>query len=161
MIRTFSDHFSFDIETVFKHLVLLEEAEAWISGHLQIDNKIYYENDRPVRYETNIYINDKWAKAVYDITKYEYIKEVRIIERSIKYLDGVDVNEEADFPYRYSGQRITLEESNDGSLVKYEVYLRPKGILDILTCYHDYFNCIKENTLEMNANLKNYLSHRA
>lgn len=157
MMRHFSDRFEHDVETVFRHLVLLEAARAWMPSHLRNDGKIIFENHKPVRYESNVCRGSEWVKFLYDITEYRYAEEVRILERGVSYYGGEFVEQGFDLPYSVYGQRLLFQRADGGSKVTYEVYLKPKTVADWLSCYYDFFKNVKKNTLAMNASLKEYL----
>ncbi len=158
MIRSFTDTFDHDVETVFEYIVFLKDSYDWVPMDLRVKNNLIVENGLPIRSEIETIRGGKMFMT-YLFSEYIYLKEVRIVEEKVLDKEGNDLRKGSLWPYVYSAIKINFEPTeNSTTLVKYSVFIKPKSVFEWLECFYDIFKCIKNDTLRTNEALKNHLS---
>jgi hypothetical protein len=137
----------------------MKDCFDWVPLDLRVKSKMMMENGIPTKIEIETRQNGEQVFITQQVSEYIYPNEFRIYEEKILDQDGNDLRDDDCFPYIHSATRITLEENPDKStLVKYQIFIKPRSWLEWLVCHYDIFKCIKTNTLKQNAALKNYLN---
>ncbi|WP_431688139.1 SRPBCC family protein [Hahella sp. NBU794] len=159
MMRSFEYTINAGVERVFRELVLLENADKWLKAKKLVAVEFKGSKERPDGYLMRYLVGDNaLATTTIDFELYDYLKEVRMIEKSTKLDDGNEAAADRSMPIKHMHQRLQFAACESGTKVTHQVYYETKGLLSWLICFFLIHPAVKKEVFSVNRKISAFLS---